>query len=535
MTGVALLFCLTLTFPLNPRLKHSLFSIQTNLSDLLFWIFIALLLYLRVWICLHINFKLVDSDQMYMWLGAKDFSEGHFYEARYYGQNYNTFMEALFAVPLLWTGLSVYKALPVATLFISLFPWLFTAGYLYYNKRKVNALITLAVLLSMPAQFDLTNSLSRGFVTGLFFCSFYVINIINPRNIHAYLINAVLSVIAWFVNPTSVFVSAPFLLYLFLHNFRTRSCYLASLPALLLLWPLHLLFDRLYILHPEYIMHPMVDNFSTDYFWESIQTLDLKFGYISPFFENRSVSLIVALLILGALFWRFDRKALVCLGLLVAITLFSFIYEKSCEGTEWAYMPWSRMYLGIPFFIGLFQGRISLKIRTGFLLFFLLPLLYQANKCISPYRHFEKNFRPEKFVGIHILPVERVTDATSFYKKKCLENNAGILLVSNEFWLHNELVYGGPALDKNYPPTEEVRLEKRFWVRNANRDKVFKRILLISVLSTLDKLIPPNAGFRLKKLDDYGMFLVYDNQLTMKELIREIRRVEYKGKHLEEE
>ena len=73
------------------------------------------------------NLEYIDTDQPYMWLGAVDFSQGLFYEPRYYGQSYNTFMEALFAVPLLWFTVPVYVAVPVATHIISAFPFLFTA------------------------------------------------------------------------------------------------------------------------------------------------------------------------------------------------------------------------------------------------------------------------------------------------------------------------------------------------------------------------------------------------------------------------
>ena len=89
------------------RIDQSKQHFPILIADLLFWSFIALALYLRLWIHYNINLRIVDSDQMYLWLGVRDFSMGHFYEARYYGQNYNTFMEALFAVPLYLCGLKV--------------------------------------------------------------------------------------------------------------------------------------------------------------------------------------------------------------------------------------------------------------------------------------------------------------------------------------------------------------------------------------------------------------------------------------------
>ena len=56
---------------------------------------------------------------MYMWNGARDFANGNFYEPRYYGQDYNTYMEALFAVPFMLIGFPVAFSLMAAGLFFA--------------------------------------------------------------------------------------------------------------------------------------------------------------------------------------------------------------------------------------------------------------------------------------------------------------------------------------------------------------------------------------------------------------------------------
>ncbi|MBL7933777.1 MAG: hypothetical protein JNL60_17875, partial [Bacteroidia bacterium] len=157
-----------------------------------------------------------DSDQPNMWLAAVDFSEGRFYEPRYYGQAYNTNMEALFAVPLLWLNVPVYYALPVVTHLIALFPLFFIGLYLYAKKRVWNAAIILGLSLCFPLGNDMLSSLPRGFVTGLFFIGFFVTSMLEPRKLSFVFINTLLAVLAFFASPNTLLVSAPFLFFLFL-------------------------------------------------------------------------------------------------------------------------------------------------------------------------------------------------------------------------------------------------------------------------------------------------------------------------------
>ncbi len=72
-----------------------------------FWLGLCLLLLLHRWNVLHeFGFQYPDSDQAIMWQGAVDFAQGIFHEPRFYGQDYNTMIESLFAVPpaMVWNA-----------------------------------------------------------------------------------------------------------------------------------------------------------------------------------------------------------------------------------------------------------------------------------------------------------------------------------------------------------------------------------------------------------------------------------------------
>ena len=118
--------------------------------NVFFVLFVITLLVIHVTAFFKLNITVIDSDQPYMWLGARDFARGDFYEPRYYAQDYNTFMEALFAVPFIWMKFPVYYAVPIATHIIFLFPFLFTSFYLFFHKRKIQAILVLSILLCLP-------------------------------------------------------------------------------------------------------------------------------------------------------------------------------------------------------------------------------------------------------------------------------------------------------------------------------------------------------------------------------------------------
>ena len=193
-----------------------------------FFLFIGFILLQRLFLFLTVNHDCIDNDQVVMWSGAKHFSQGLFYVPRYYGQDYNTMMEGLFAAPLIKLGVSVYYAVPIATHLIFLTPFLFTTFYLFKKQKKEQAILVLAILLCLPVGFDIMTSIPRGFVTGLFFTSLFVVSLLNPKNYRFILINTFLAYVGYLVSQNSVIVSAPFLFYLFLINYKDKKYYIYS-------------------------------------------------------------------------------------------------------------------------------------------------------------------------------------------------------------------------------------------------------------------------------------------------------------------
>lgn len=475
-------------------------------------LFMVLILVIRIKVFYEFNLQVIDSDQPYMWLGAADYAKGIFMEPRYYGQDYNTFMEALFAVPLVWLGLPVYKALPIASDFISLFPFFFAASYLFAKGFKVQALVVLSVLLCLPVSYDMICSMPRGFVTGIFFASFFIVSLVNPHNRTMLVLNTVFAVLGYFVSPNSVVLSLPFLFYLFTIHYRNKHYYKWSAASILLSLPVcYLVFDRFYRLHPDYVMNDLTLRFSSDYFPLAMAAFPKFFKQLCFFWEGATVLFFVVFLAITFLLLKSKSKFMYAMLLFLVFLFVSFCFGKTQDGSEWLFMPRSRMYLGLPLLLALGSAHISLRFHRKWLLLLLAVVVNGCIKLTSIQSTFQQNEPLAQWTGVRLIPLKDAIHMVKFYGDACQEARVDFLLVSNKFWMNTLLVYGGPALFKDYPQTLETYRDKRYWARESHASQVHRRLVVVSSNFDLDKQVPQGTRLKIKRLDDYGLFLIEEN------------------------
>lgn len=495
--------------------------------DVSFLLFLAIIIVNRILILVHVNIPAIDSDQPFMWTAVKDYAAGHFYEPRYYGQDYNTFMEALFAVPLYWLSVPVYYALPIATHFLALFPFLFTACYLFFKGRKENALLVLAVLLCLPTGYDIMNSIPRGFVTGLFFSSFFILSIFQPKNTKYIVVNTCMAVVGYFVNPNSVVASVPLLFFIFLHNYRHRNYYLVTALSLLSALPAYIALDLFYRIHPDYVIVELKNNLTTKHVVNILSSLDKHFAHISFFAEEKSIGLLGVLALFAVWLYRRNKIGFYSLLALLGLVLFSFFTGKVMDGVLWPYYSFSRMFLGIPLYIAVLSAAEWVRSKYVVTALVVLVLVYSAVKFSS----FKKSVAYHTTIqshwnGVHLIPLSDIMQLAEFFKKACEKNNTNRLLISNTFFACTFLNYGGPVIMKDFPLCEETSSERRYAVREANKDKVFDRFVFVSIFYNFDKEVEGKYGFKIKRLDDYGLFLIENNTMKNKDFIALTRRLE---------
>ena len=110
-----------------------------------------------------------DSDQTVLWQVSKDLMNGIFHGPCFYGQSYNPIIEPLFSLPFLLIGMEYSTALPLTTILMSTFPFVLLSIYLFRKVDPLVGTIPLIILLLLSLEFGMLTSISRGFVTGLFF------------------------------------------------------------------------------------------------------------------------------------------------------------------------------------------------------------------------------------------------------------------------------------------------------------------------------------------------------------------------------
>jgi hypothetical protein len=503
---------------MSTRNKSAFFTSELFLN-IIFYVFVSLLILVKVLLFFNLNITQIDSDQPFMWMGAKDFSQGHFYEPRFYGQDYNTFMEALFAVPFIWMNLPVYYAVPIATHIIFLFPVLFTAFYLFFKGKKANAIAVLAIILCLPLGYDILTGIPRGFVTGMFFTAFFVMSFLDPQNMKWIVLNMFCATLGFFVNPNSVLVSAPLMIFLFLHNYQNKKFYYAAGGALLFMLFLHWFFDSFYTQHPSYVIMGINYQMSHTYFLENIAGLDFAFGHVSFFFDRMSIVLLIVLFVLLIVLWKYNREAVSAYTCFLIIILISLFSGKTREGAPWPFYSFSRMYLGIPVVIYLFSSLLEIKEK------FLLPGLIAITLLFSTYKfiNFENTLAyhldNKHWLGVRLTQMKHVMDGVRVYREECKKHQVNYLVVSNVFWLNTYLVNGGPAIYDDFPVTQDTQAERRYWIREGHKDSVVTKFMFISGKSDVDSLLI-NKKFDVEVLDGFGMFLIKNNKTTMGEFMK---------------
>jgi hypothetical protein len=135
--------------------------------------------------------------------------------------------------------------------------------------------------------------------------------------------------------------------------------------------------------------------------------------------------------------------------------------------------------------------------------------------------------KQERWNGVHLVSLASVKDAATVYTKVCHEHGCDHFLISNAFWACTYMNYGGSLLLPDFPTSEETEAERRYWVREWNKDKVYERFIFLSVKFDLDKLTDGHYPFTIKRLDDWGLFLIENNSLKNGEFIQLVKKLEH--------
>jgi hypothetical protein len=495
-----------------------------RLINFIFYLFVCLFLANHALLYFLINLDFVDSDQPIMWLAAKDFSEGNFYVPRYYGQNYNTMLEALLAVPFLKLGVSVYKAVPIVTHCLAVFPYLFVASFLYKKEKKLQALVCLGFVLCLTTGYYIMNSLPRGFVTGLVFAPFLIISFNSPKNYNWLFINFFLCYLAYLINQNTVLVTVPSIMFFWLKNYKDPIFYSIGFLGLMACLPFDYLLNHFYKIHPGYIVHGGEQYFSFQLFKDAISNLNIYFANISPFADGQSVTLLLFLsfFLLILLYRNINLFFTIFFGMFIVGVALS--YSKIHDGVNWSFYSLSRMYLALPLLICLVLSQLKFRVNFIFYIFVLVVIGFNFFKFFNVRKDIVYHTNEKKRFALQVSSIVQIKKMVNLYWNMAKEHKVKDIICVENFWHQDFLIYAGPALYGEFPKTFNPHYDRRHWRFEEEDISVKNSFLILSgkrdYFRDTQINIPKN---QFKKLDDYGLILVSNNTYTTIDFLRRCR------------
>jgi hypothetical protein len=495
---------------------------RTPWQEIVFFTILALVLAFRFIVLQRFTFVLMDSDQTIMWSAAIDFSRGIFHEPRFYGQEYSTMLEALFAVPLIWCGIPVYYAVPVITMLMSMTPFLLIAFIARSRGQFAISCLVLLFPMLMPMEYNFINSMPRGFIPGIFVASFGALAFFHPRNPKGWVVAGFLAVFGYTVNPNSALLSLPILVYLGIQNFPVRKFYLLSGAGIAAGLVIHLLVAAFYLLHPNHIIHPAIKFMMTmNQFTDFAGNMNKVFGYVTPVFWNLGGILPVLFLLFGIGLFAVKKvpEGWVMIFSLVLI-LVSLSVKQVAMASESIFYSYSRMYLAVPVILALFLPFLPLSFpkQATFLLILAAGLFFSRINTTN--RTVDERVWNNKVQHV----VSFTTDKTFFYKCNQIRNYSRVgnisLVIEVQDFFYDFITYGCAACDRQFPETLRPDYERRTWRLEEERTKIHPNILIVDFGYKLPLGFDKLDKLHIRHFSLQGFYFIRGNTLPTLELMK---------------
>lgn len=426
-------------------------------------------------------FVYTDSDQTILWHAAKDMIAGNFYEPAFYGQSYNTMLEALFALPFIKAGAFLPYAVILATLFFSYSViWLF--GYFFYKKANyLMAILCLALPIIMPSEFQVLIGIPRGFVPGLSLTLWGIYFFISNRRISNKVLSGFLITLGFVINPNTMVVMSAFgIWYLFKPITKKwneiKWFAIGSLPA----WFYKIYIIWFYTIHPNFNIHkfpnPFNYNFKT---WKYVVSeVFYLFKGLFPIINNLGCLSIILLLVLVYIIYKKSDKRHEQFAAIAGLSfiIFSFGINKVADGTGSPFFAYARMFLGIPvlylFFISILQNYSLIKTHYYAMIFVITGVFAYKSYALSD----RINYIVKHNSGVvKVVKLKALCQSCDSLKDIMQQTNSDILVMASK---RDEINYGCAALLslKTIHPT----YERRTWVYEQEMFVKRKSILVYS-------------------------------------------------------
>jgi hypothetical protein len=479
----------------------------------------------RVIVLEKFGFEYSDADQVMMWIGTFDFYRLEFYEPAYYGQDYNTMMEALVAAPFFRCGSPAY-VLPIVTSTLTLLPYFMLAWVCYRKQLKIQALFILAMPLILPPEYDFITSMPRGFVTGLFFSVWASIYVYHQEKKWGFFFFAFLSMTGLALNPNGILLTLPCGLFLLSENYKNKTFYLQSVLGGLVgaIYPLYM--SYFYKQHPNYLVHELWNlKFTREFLIRGLMDLNNNFGGVSPVFWYHSTIIILVFIAIPLIFYIQKQWVWMSISIItIVFTLLTLGINKIYDGDGSFFLPCSRMYLAIPYVILLCVSFIRIeKWKLPLILIIGIACSSFIRKAITIDESVELAAIPSPRSHLTFYNVPRLTEMCNLINEQKRKFDVQLIIVANH-WADKYISYGCPSCDTDLPLTLTPSNDRRTWRLLQEKDKVYQTLLLIDESYKIQKeaTAPGKPPVNLVPLGN-RMFLLQNNSLTVLQLINRLK------------
>ncbi len=329
----------------------------------------------------------------------------------------------------------------------------------------------------MSMEFDMLTTSTRGFVSGIFFCSLLIWPILEPNKNRSFVLLGLGTSLAYIFNPNALVFALPVLIYVGLNNLKNLRFYLLSLASIIPAILVQYFARKFYDDNPEYLVRPMWElEFSWEHLATGLGSLDQFFRYLSPVIWGWHWMILLLLIGLGTVALRKDRKeGIALLSGIVFIVLFLGI-NKTHDDIGTLFLGSNRMFLALRLLLGLaihwsdirFPQAKWIQFAGGALILGILGVkFYSAPDAIQ--HHTKRG----NFGAVAIKPIDDLKKQVGELQIVAKEHDVDLIVLVpggdvpvSELDFYN---YGSSLLEENAVPTVLSVYERRTWEFEKNR------------------------------------------------------------------
>jgi len=412
------------------------------------------------------NLRFSDSDQTILWAMTKDLIEGKYYGLCFYGQSYNSALEAFLAVPLIALGLSYPLSFGIITNALAILPFLLLSKILMKRQGMEAAIIPLIIALLLPPEYLMLTSISRGFVTGIAVMSIGLYLATQQNRAIPLLFAGIMIPLAIFANPNSLLLTP---LYLLCIGKEEKRSYIYLFLGLTVGSIIFLYNNYFYNLYPERAFHPAPAlRFSLEAFYFILQNLENYFPFLTPVvWKVGWILLPIYIYLPFRLIYKGDWFKGTILGLCVVGLFLSFFLVKTTDATNSVYFSGSRMYLSLPLLLSwmLTENFSTFLTYERIQKLFWVGIFALAFKVMALPLFIKGAHIGSKNAIVHVFKHKEMEQHCQLIKRMAKMRNIQAVVGNSSQSGNQHLAYGCACLLPEFPLIVLNDYERRPWLR----------------------------------------------------------------------